>query len=744
MAQEHVQCDRTESCKAMPDIHHDACPYGQRMRRVRLTYAPRAGAMYKEGKFNQEIENALKKEFPEADIQELWEGMAYGKKQVEQLRAEAKQAHEAAQAKAKQARSTGSDTDQKQTRQNDQQQAGHDQGPKAEPEPEPMTESERLTKTNDIINKMKQHVKQDKLDVYDKSFKEKLKTYPDIGLYLSELFDSAYDTVVLELKAQTKSEHDTGQAKDRTDQREAFKALVAEALKLLVLPNTGKKKAIGLLAKDHADMPIDDIIKAVNRAQYEYECKLNDKDPGPIGQEGKDQDIELYLKGLMDTGTYIVDGVVYRPEAGMYKPIPDTKRTDPLRLVFQAKYPKQHVAWPISTISEVVQKYRDILSNHCMRQNIIMNPYKERYVNVKNGMFDMHTGKIKPHSLHYRSTHQLQFNYVAPDKRRPTPIDDTELNRLCRTEFNDTDSKKVYLMKQMRSLALFPYADEHVMWFVIGKKRIGKSIQGRLLKRAAGKDNYSSILLEFFAKEGANLHVIARIFNKLFNISGETPKKRMPDMSQLKAGTGGDGWTIDFKFGQTFTYEEYVTLINFMNNAPNWDYREGMDARIIPIRLFADTIPYADRDPKFIEKYATEIDDIMSEALDIARIVAGHAPDQNGICRAGIRHKPNENDTITILEAEIDYLHQAVYNTLEMNPRPPKFDERMSMADIIAVVMTELRRTDLSDKDIIAMANEQAIGRITMVQDARHRQNGVNRYSLLVKPGKEVDLSQYR
>jgi len=94
----------------------------------------------------------------------------------------------------------------------------------------------------------------------------------------------------------------------------------------------------------------------------------------------------------------------------------------------------------------------------------------------------------------------------------------------------------------------------------------GKSTYIRYLQNVVGKENYCSIPLQVLTDPHQKF-TASIIYRKLANFYADLPEKALEDVGQLKVLTGEDTITIEFKYGNPFTWLPYTKHV-FSANVP--------------------------------------------------------------------------------------------------------------------------------------------------------------------------------
>jgi len=227
------------------------------------------------------------------------------------------------------------------------------------------------------------------------------------------------------------------------------------------------------------------------------------------------------------------------------------------------------------------------------------------FLNVKNGLYDIDNMKLMPHSPDIYSINQLNVTYR----------EDAECILWQRSldQIFENDADRIMLLQEFFGCCLARENDYEKSLFLFGEGANGKSVVLYVLEELIGKENCSSIALEKFNDS----HYIARLRDKLVNISLETNAKTNVYDNMFKAIVTGDTISADEKYGQPFQFKPYCKLLFSTNNMPRvGDKTEGYYRRLL-ILPFNRQFNKEERDPKLKQKIsASELDGIFLWALN--------------------------------------------------------------------------------------------------------------------------------
>lgn len=228
-------------------------------------------------------------------------------------------------------------------------------------------------------------------------------------------------------------------------------------------------------------------------------------------------------------------------------------------------------------------------------------------VNVQNGLLDVTTRALSPHSPDFLSPVQLAVRF---DPTARCPMWDKFISEV------------------------FPGDAEAIAWEIPAWLMTpDTSIQKAILLMgdgANGKSTYLRAVLAFIGKHNAvSLHKLendrfssARLIGRLANICPDLPGTDLTSTSVFKAITGGDALMAEYKFKDSFEFIPYARLVFSANHPPkSQDASPAFFRRwlLVPFqRTFADgapdTIPSDKLDAMLSDP--TELSGMLNKALE--------------------------------------------------------------------------------------------------------------------------------
>lgn len=257
-----------------------------------------------------------------------------------------------------------------------------------------------------------------------------------------------------------------------------------------------------------------------------------------------------------------IDGKLWHYQAGVWKPGGDEEVGRRVRDALQGRFRLSH-------LNGVHAWFRQ-------DQVTITGEAHREYVNVLNGLLRWRTGELEPHRPDVRSTVQLPVVY-DPDADCPT-IDDWLVSVIPYDAHAFIDELLGYLVLNGNPL--------HVAMLLLGSGRNGKGTFLRLVNAMLGAANVSSVPLQTMAE---NRFAAASMFGKLANICGDLDARMMDRSDVFKMATGGDVLYAEHKYGASFTFSPWATMLFSANQAPpSRDTSEGYYARWLVVPFTAN------------------------------------------------------------------------------------------------------------------------------------------------------------
>jgi putative DNA primase/helicase len=276
--------------------------------------------------------------------------------------------------------------------------------------------------------------------------------------------------------------------------------------------------------------------------------------------------------------------------------------------------------WRRSQTKEIFEVLKDILHDEELETNTEPN-----LINVKNGLFNINTFKLEPHTPSKLFTYQINAKY---DPNAKCERFEKFLEEVLVTEDKKKpDGELVRLIQQFVGYCLYIKIPFHQCLMLYGKGRNGKSVLvfviSRLFKRFTSQVQFEEI--------GEDRFATADLVSKLVNVSSEFSVNAKLSDGRIKGIIAGDEQRAQRKHQQPFDFRPFAKHIITTNNLPrSRDNSYGFFFRFMIIPFHKTFIKkngvskihdkslrkdYSESDPYLEEKLKMEVDGILLWAL---------------------------------------------------------------------------------------------------------------------------------
>ncbi|WP_108672468.1 DNA primase family protein [Peribacillus acanthi] len=282
------------------------------------------------------------------------------------------------------------------------------------------------------------------------------------------------------------------------------------------------------------------------------------------------------------------------------------------------------------------------------------DPFK---INFPNGLFNIQTMRLEPHSLKYYSINQLNYQYIPSEK---CPRFEKFLK-----EIFEGDMERVQLVQEMMGYLWLKEVKIQKAFIFIGKGSNGKSVLAKTLKNLLGDHNVSSVGL----RKLQDRFGLQEFPGKLVNISGENEFSGDFTTENFKLITSGDSLSVEKKNLDSFTTTIYIKLIILLNKM--MDCRDTTDAflrrlTIIPfnrkyveLKLGEDPVAgVAYMDPNLEKELERELPGIFNFAMEgLKRLLENSFKMTSSvICDEALEvYRRSQNPVISFIEDRVQF-----------------------------------------------------------------------------------------
>jgi P4 family phage/plasmid primase-like protien len=260
-------------------------------------------------------------------------------------------------------------------------------------------------------------------------------------------------------------------------------------------------------------------------------------------------------------------GIIYEYRDGVYKMLSDQDISD---MVLTGLY--EDLLWGYRTKRNVSDKVACLLS---IIPKLEITNDLGYWINVKNGLLNIYTKELKPHTPSFVSLIQYPVEY---DPKAKCPIWDS-----CMADWmsGPEQEEKTTLLKQFCGYTLTSSMQHDKALFMVGDGGNGKSTFIDTISMIIGREGTSHIDLEsLYGQFG-----MAGLMGKRLNVIEEV-RGNYYESNKLKKLISGETVTIDMKYKDQFTFRPQAKFVFSVNLLPRVDDTStGTERRICAVHF---------------------------------------------------------------------------------------------------------------------------------------------------------------
>ncbi len=227
-----------------------------------------------------------------------------------------------------------------------------------------------------------------------------------------------------------------------------------------------------------------------------------------------------------------------------------------------------------------------------------------KYLTLQNGLYDLDAGKLIKHSRDIFTTNLLPYNY-DPAATCPRFIQFLQ-------EIFEDDQEKINFVQEAVGYAFHKSLPTPAAFFLVGGGSNGKSVFINTIANLIGRENTSNVSFNALSNE----YYVLELFQKMINISGETPQGKCINTDAVKAATAGDWITGRELYKAPMKFRPFAKHFLAMNKPPVIsDQSHGMWRRIWVLK-FNKRFTEDNMDRQLEEKLVSELSGIFNWALE--------------------------------------------------------------------------------------------------------------------------------
>lgn len=303
----------------------------------------------------------------------------------------------------------------------------------------------------------------------------------------------------------------------------------------------------------------------------------------------------IFVRGSANEGT-----LIYVYADGYYKYVSDNE--------FKG-FIKSFIPYQLRKSREINEVFIDLTTEMKFVDYEALNA-NENIINFQDGILNLKTWKLEPHSPDILSTIQIPAKYKEIEEADGTAFEfEKYMMKLC-----DNDYEVYLLLLECLGLVIsniYAYRTKKSL-FLVGQGNTGKSQLKKLAEYLVGYNNVSNIdLKKVNERFGA-----ASLYQKRLSGCNDMSYQRIEDMSIFKQLTGGDSIEIEFKNKNPFNFLYKGFLWFNCNKLPLFggDTGKWVYERIMPVYC-NNVIKKEEQDPYLFEKILAEKNSILKNAL---------------------------------------------------------------------------------------------------------------------------------
>lgn len=280
----------------------------------------------------------------------------------------------------------------------------------------------------------------------------------------------------------------------------------------------------------------------------------------------------------------------------------------------------------------------------------------EQYINFKNGLLNLNTWKLEPHTPNVWSTIQIQVEY-NPDEFI-CPVFCGFMDDFCRDENGIVDEKVKDILLEYMGLTIsniYGYRVKKSL-FLFGAGNAGKSQLLGLLELLLGKNKCANIAIQDMNDK--NRFIFSTILGKRVISNGDQKSETIDDSSYFKSLSGGDEIRVEPKGKTAFNMKFRGTMIFAGNDMPTFKNDKGdYIFRRIMLHAISHSIKAEDVDPHILDKMWEERVAIVNMLLfGLKRLIDNnYVFSESERCQAALLDYRNKIDTVYRFISENGY-----------------------------------------------------------------------------------------
>lgn len=214
----------------------------------------------------------------------------------------------------------------------------------------------------------------------------------------------------------------------------------------------------------------------------------------------------------------------------------------------------EHIPVPCLHFRTEVLEYTRIRTS-IFREKVDNCPEYKNLINLQNGIYNLETAELLPHSPDYKLIRQLPIKY---DKKADCPY--------VRKFLGDvTTSREAEVLLEFLGYSFIQDIRHDKAIMLLGNGSNGKSVWLKVIITMLGLENICSTSLQRLCDDK---FAMSELYGKLLNIFPDLSDNMIQGADAFKGLSSGDLLTAQQKYGQPFQFMNYARQIYSANDLP--------------------------------------------------------------------------------------------------------------------------------------------------------------------------------
>lgn len=275
---------------------------------------------------------------------------------------------------------------------------------------------------------------------------------------------------------------------------------------------------------------------------------------------------------------------------------------------------RQHILSELVSNARIERVYKLIVRDFRLQVDPEeVNLHPSYWINFKNGMLDVQTGKMHEHSPKYQSVSQIPHNYTPG-----LDVTKTIFHKFIQSRIPNEENRK--MLYEFMGICLLPSVIFPKFLMLVGRGNSGKSVILNHVARIVGVDNVSAVPLQLLNER----FTTASLLFKIVNICGDLSNSAIKDTAMIKQLTGDDLIKSEWKGKDVFFFRNRAKFLFSCNELPTVldDRSNGFYRRLMVIRF--------ENEGEFIPNLSEQLKDENEIEALISYVVEGAKSALNG------------------------------------------------------------------------------------------------------------------